>query len=51
VRYVTEQGSAAKVRPDIRLVFVRDFADAGERLEGTRQILRTLVSIAEKKAA
>ena len=51
VRYIAEQGSRAKVRPDMRLVFVRDFTDAAERLEGTRQILRTLVSIAEKKAA
>ena len=51
VRYVTEQGSRAKVRPDMRLVFVRDFANPAERLEGTRQILRTLVAIAEKKAA
>lgn len=52
VRYVTEQGLRARVRhEDMRVVFVRSFADADERLEGTRQILRTLVGIAEKQAA
>ncbi|MDF2115214.1 transcription-repair coupling factor [Roseiarcaceae bacterium H3SJ34-1] len=48
VRYVAEQGRDAKVRPDMRIVFTRDFETAKERLEGTRLILRTLVSIAEK---
>jgi transcription-repair coupling factor (superfamily II helicase) len=51
VRYVGEPASRAKVRPDMRVVFARNFADPAERLEGTRQILRILVSIAEKKAA
>jgi transcription-repair coupling factor (superfamily II helicase) len=35
----------------MRIVFIRDFADMKGRLEGTRRILRTLVSIAEKKKA
>jgi len=48
VRYVSEQGPDAKVRPDMRIVFMRDFDTASERLEGTRLILRTLVAIAEK---
>jgi transcription-repair coupling factor (superfamily II helicase) len=48
VRYVAEQGRDAKVRPDMRIVFMRDFDTAKDRLEGTRLILRTLVSIAEK---
>jgi transcription-repair coupling factor (superfamily II helicase) len=51
VRFVSEQGSFAKVRPDMRIVFIREFESMKERLEGTRRILRTLVSIAEKKAA
>ncbi len=46
-----EQGSEAKVRPDMRIVFIRDFEKPTDRLEGTRQILRTLVAIAEKKKA
>jgi transcription-repair coupling factor (superfamily II helicase) len=51
VRFVQEQGPRAKVRPDMKIVFVRDFDDAKERLDGTRQILRTLVALAQKKAA
>jgi transcription-repair coupling factor (superfamily II helicase) len=51
VRFVAQQGSEAKVRPDMRVVFIRDFDTVQERLEGTRVILRTLVGIAEKKAA
>jgi transcription-repair coupling factor (superfamily II helicase) len=51
VRYVSEQGSQAKVRPDMRIVFIRDFDGMKERLEGTRRILRTLVGLAEKKKA
>jgi transcription-repair coupling factor (superfamily II helicase) len=51
VRYVAEQGPQAKVRPDMKIVFVRDFGTKAARLEGTRQILRTLAAIAAKKAA
>jgi transcription-repair coupling factor (superfamily II helicase) len=51
VRFIAEQGIYAKVRPDMRVVFVREFENAAERLDGTRQILRTLVAIAEKKKA
>ena len=48
VRYIAEQRSDAKVRPDMKIVFIRDFESTDERLEGTRLILRTLVEIAEK---
>jgi transcription-repair coupling factor (superfamily II helicase) len=51
VRFIAEQGTFAKVRPDMKIVFMRDFEDVPERLEGTRQILQTLASIAVKKAA
>ena len=51
VRFVTEQGADAKVRPDMKVVFIRDFGSAKARLEGTRTILRTLAAIAVKKAA
>ena len=51
VRYVTEQGSTAKVRPDMKIVFIRDFTSPKARLDGTRTILRTLAAIAVKKAA
>jgi transcription-repair coupling factor (superfamily II helicase) len=49
VRYVSEQRSFAKVRPDMKIVFVREFDTLQERLEGTREILRALAAIAEKK--
>ncbi len=51
VRYIAELGPQAKVRPDRKIVFVRDFETKAARLEGTRQILRTLAAIAAKKAA
>ncbi|MCP8940735.1 transcription-repair coupling factor [Alsobacter sp. SYSU M60028] len=51
VRFVGEQGSLAKVRPDMRIVFIRDFDTADERLKGTATILRSLAQIAEKKKA
>ncbi len=51
VRYVAEQGSEAKVRSDMKIVFIRDFADTAERLDGVRTILRTIAAIAMKKAA
>jgi transcription-repair coupling factor (superfamily II helicase) len=49
VRYVSQQRSFAKVRPDMKIVFVREFDTLQERLEGTREILRALAAIAEKK--
>ena len=51
VSYVSEQGSFAKVRPDMRIVFVRDVADVAERLKTAAGILRNLVRIAERKQA
>jgi len=51
VRFVAEQGTGAKVRPDMRVVFIREFDSMKQRLAGTRRLLRTLVEIAEKKAA
>jgi transcription-repair coupling factor (superfamily II helicase) len=51
VRFVAEQGTQAKVRPDMRVVFIREFDSMKQRLAGTRRILRTLVGIAEKSKA
>jgi transcription-repair coupling factor (superfamily II helicase) len=51
VRYVAEQASSAKVRPDMRIVFIREFETMKQRLAGTRRILQALVGIAEKKSA
>ncbi len=51
VRFIAEQGHDAKVRPDMKIVFLRDFDTPDERLEGTRLIMRTLANIAEAKKA
>jgi transcription-repair coupling factor (superfamily II helicase) len=51
VRYVSEQGPRAKVRPDMKIVFVRDLDDPDARLEAARRIMRDLAAIATKKAA
>jgi transcription-repair coupling factor (superfamily II helicase) len=48
VRFIAEQGVSAKVRPDMRVVFIREFETMKQRLTGTRRILRTLTEIAEK---
>ncbi|MHB2166287.1 transcription-repair coupling factor [Alsobacter sp. R-9] len=51
VRFIGQQGSLAKVRPDMRIVFVRDFDEPRDRLKGTAVILRDLAGLAEKKKA
>jgi transcription-repair coupling factor (superfamily II helicase) len=51
VAWLGEQGSLAKVRPDMKLVFVRDFKDVPARLKGSARLLRDLVRIAERKQA
>ncbi len=51
VRFVAEQGSMAKVRPDMKIVFIDDFPTPEKRLKGTLQMLRKLVAIAENAAA
>ncbi len=51
VRFLAEQDSFAKVRPDMKVVFIRGFDNIAERLDVTRRILQTLASIAVKKAA
>ncbi len=50
VRYIAKQGSDAKVRPDMKIVFIGDYERAKDRLSGARAILRELVAIAEKKS-
>ena len=51
VRYIAEQGSFAKVRPDMRIVFQRDFEKPDDRLKGTAVILKNLARIAETRKA
>ena len=51
VRLIQDPRQGIKVRPDMRLAFARDFDTPDERLEGTREILRRLVEIGERKKA
>ncbi|MGL4287478.1 MAG: transcription-repair coupling factor [Phreatobacter sp.] len=51
VRYIGEQGSLAKVRPDQKIVFIRDWPKPDDRLRGAAVILRNLVKIAETRKA
>jgi len=51
VQYVARQGSLAKVRPDMSVVFIDNFETTDARLKQTQRLLRELVSVAEKKAA
>jgi transcription-repair coupling factor (superfamily II helicase) len=51
VRYVAEQKSFAKVRPDMKVVFLRETDDPARRLRVTSTILKDLVKLAEGKQA
>ena len=45
---VVEQGSFAKVRPDMSVVFIRELDGIPKRLKETTQIMRGLVTIAKR---
>ncbi len=51
VRYVAERGSFAKVRPDMRVVFIGDYEKPEKRLRETRRLLSDLARIAEGRKA
>jgi transcription-repair coupling factor (superfamily II helicase) len=51
VAFIREEGPGAKVRPDMKVVFFDDWPKPEQRLQGTTFVLRTLVTIAEKKKA
>jgi transcription-repair coupling factor (superfamily II helicase) len=50
MRYIMKQGILAKIRPDMKVVFIGDYAEAQARLDGTLEKLRDLVMLVEKKA-
>jgi len=50
LRYVEADAPNAKVRPDMRIVFIREFDTLEARLEGTLAIMRDLAKIAGKAA-
>ena len=53
MKMIAAEGSLAKVRPDQRVVFIRDWEAPSDRLKGVAGILQRLVGLAEtgKKAA
>jgi transcription-repair coupling factor (superfamily II helicase) len=51
VRFVHDQKPIAKIRPDMKVVFLDDWEEPEERLTGTAEILRKLVGIAEQAKA
>ena len=46
VQWITGQGAQAKLRPDMKLVVMRDWETPEQRLKGTRQLMQTLVKLA-----
>jgi transcription-repair coupling factor (superfamily II helicase) len=47
VTWIGDQGSRAKLRPaDMKLVLIRDWTSAKDRLRGTRQLMQALVKLA-----
>jgi transcription-repair coupling factor (superfamily II helicase) len=51
VAFIREQGPAARVRPDMKVVFFDDWEEAEKRLRGTAAILRSLVTLAQPAKA
>lgn len=51
VRFISEQGSAARIRPDQSIVLIRDWPTPERRLSGAATVMTQLVRLAEKAAA
>jgi len=51
VYFIRQHGQAAKVRPDMKVVFFQEWSTPEERVEGTTTILRDLANLAEGKKA
>ena len=51
VRFIAEQGSLARIRPDQSVVFIRDWPTAEKRLSGAAVVVTQLVRLIEKQAA
>jgi transcription-repair coupling factor (superfamily II helicase) len=51
VYFIRQHGQAAKVRPDMKVVFFQNWETPEERLMGTKEILRQLAGLAESKKA
>ncbi len=51
VKFIREQGPAAKVRPDMKVVFFEDWGKVDRRVKGVSDIMRALAGLAEGKQA
>jgi transcription-repair coupling factor (superfamily II helicase) len=51
IRFIHEQGPAARVRPDMKVVFFEEWSRPDGRLNGTTAILRSLAAIARPAKA
>jgi transcription-repair coupling factor (superfamily II helicase) len=51
VGFIRQQGPAARVRPDMKVVFFEDWEEPQQRLRGTATILRSLVELAQPAKA
>src|SRR5262249_10849301 len=51
VAFIRDQGPAARVRPDMKVVFFDDWEAPEARLRGTMMILRNLVTLARPAKA
>jgi transcription-repair coupling factor (superfamily II helicase) len=51
VLFIREQGPAARVRPDMKVVFFEDWVSPERRLKGTAHILRRLAQLAQPAKA
>jgi transcription-repair coupling factor (superfamily II helicase) len=50
ISYIAKHAVGAKVRPDMKVVFLDEWDSADERIKGAEEILRALVAIAAKGA-
>ncbi|MGZ5830066.1 MAG: TRCF domain-containing protein, partial [Xanthobacteraceae bacterium] len=51
ISFIQKEGPAARVRPDMKVVFFEDWREPEERLKGATAILTQLVAIAERAKA
>lgn len=51
IKFIQDEGSLAKIRPDQKIVLSRDWPGSDDRLKGTAVVLTKLAQIAESKAA
>ena len=50
VRYIGEQGTLAKIKPDQRIVILRDWPVPEKRLKGSAVVLNQLAKLAKEPA-